>query len=64
MKNIIKRQYKRIVILSSALLVLSLSSSCSSDYLETDPTTAVSEESAYSSASNLMAIINGMHRDM
>lgn len=64
MKNIIKRQYKRIAILSSALLVLSLSSSCSSDYLETDPTTAVSEESAYSSASNLMAIINGMHRDM
>ncbi|RKS96044.1 RagB/SusD family nutrient uptake outer membrane protein [Chryseobacterium defluvii] len=64
MKNIIKRQYKRIVILSSALLILSLSSSCSSDYLETDPTTAVSEESAYSSASNLMAIINGMHRDM
>ncbi len=64
MKNIIKRQYKRIAILSSALLVLSLSSACSSDYLETDPTTAVSEESAYSSASNLMAIINGMHRDM
>ncbi|UOU98795.1 RagB/SusD family nutrient uptake outer membrane protein [Chryseobacterium daecheongense] len=64
MKNIIKRQYKKIVILSSALLVLSLSSSCSSDYLETDPTTAASEEAAYSSASNLMAIINGMHRNM
>ena len=65
MKNIIKRQYKRIAILSSALLMLSLSTtSCSSDYLETDPTTAVSEESAYSSASNLAAIINGMHRDM
>ncbi|WP_394675272.1 RagB/SusD family nutrient uptake outer membrane protein [uncultured Chryseobacterium sp.] len=38
--------------------------SCSSDYLETDPTTAVSEDAAYSSASNLAAIINGMHRNM
>ncbi|RKS96047.1 RagB/SusD family nutrient uptake outer membrane protein [Chryseobacterium defluvii] len=64
MKSIIKKQYKKIALLSSLLFVLCFNTSCSSDYLETDPTTAVSEETAYSSASNLKAIINGMHRDM
>jgi len=64
MKNSIKKRYKKIVVLFSALLIFTLSLSCSSDYLETDPTTAVSEETAFSTASNLMAIINGMHRDL
>ncbi|WP_267405926.1 MULTISPECIES: RagB/SusD family nutrient uptake outer membrane protein [unclassified Chryseobacterium] len=62
MKNI-KLHCKKLTIFSSLFLAFALSS-CHSDYLETDPTTAVSESAAYSSASNLMAIINGMHRDM
>lgn len=62
MKNI-EKHYKKIILLSFAFFALSMTS-CSSEYLETDPTTAVSEDAAYSSASNLMAIINGMHRDM
>ncbi|MBV8326050.1 RagB/SusD family nutrient uptake outer membrane protein [Chryseobacterium sp.] len=57
-----KKQYiKWAVVLSSVFTTMV---SCQSDYLETDPTTAVSEDAAYSSASNLAAIINGMHRDM
>lgn len=62
MKNI-EKHYKKIILLSFAFFALSMTS-CSSEYLETDPTTAVSEDAAYSSASNLKAIINGMHRDM
>ncbi|MCL8536741.1 RagB/SusD family nutrient uptake outer membrane protein [Chryseobacterium gallinarum] len=60
MKSIKKQYIKWAVVLS----VFTGMVSCQSDYLETDPTTAASEEAAYSSASNLMAIINGMHRDM
>ncbi|WP_292008708.1 RagB/SusD family nutrient uptake outer membrane protein [Chryseobacterium sp.] len=61
--KIIIEKYKILTVLS-ALIVGIFLNSCQSDYLETDPTTAVSEEAAYSSAANLMAIINGMHRDM
>ncbi|MBB6333400.1 hypothetical protein HNP24_004426 [Chryseobacterium sediminis] len=60
MKNIAKQYIKWAVVLS----VFTGMVSCESDYLEADPTTAASEEAAYSSASNLMAIVNGMHRDM
>ncbi|CAD0223371.1 RagB/SusD family nutrient uptake outer membrane protein [Chryseobacterium sp. JV274] len=60
MKNIKKQYIKWAVVLS----VFTGMVSCESDYLETDPTTAASEEAAYSSAANLMAIVNGMHRDM
>ncbi|KFF75047.1 carbohydrate-binding protein SusD [Chryseobacterium sp. P1-3] len=60
MKSVKKQYIKWAVVLS----VFTGMVSCQSDYLETDPTTAASEEAAYSSASNLMAIINGMHRDM
>ncbi|MDR6373134.1 hypothetical protein J2795_004323 [Chryseobacterium bernardetii] len=60
MKNIAKQYIKWAVVLS----VFTGTVSCESDYLETDPTTAASEEAAYSSAANLMAIVNGMHRDM
>ncbi|MDR3026581.1 RagB/SusD family nutrient uptake outer membrane protein [Chryseobacterium sp.] len=60
MKNIKKQYIKWAVVLS----VFTGMVSCESDYLEADPTTAASEEAAYSSASNLMAIVNGMHRDM
>ncbi|BFO66245.1 RagB/SusD family nutrient uptake outer membrane protein [Chryseobacterium sp. KCF3-3] len=60
MKNIAKKYIKWVVVLSALTGMVS----CQSDYLETNPTTAVSEEAAYSSAANLMAIVNGMHRDM
>lgn len=60
MKNFKKQYIKWAVVLS----VFTGMVSCESDYLETDPTTAASEEAAYSSAANLMAIVNGMHRDM
>ncbi|UKB79061.1 RagB/SusD family nutrient uptake outer membrane protein [Chryseobacterium sp. MEBOG07] len=60
MKNFKKQYIKWAVVLSVFTGVVS----CESDYLETDPTTAASEEAAYSSAANLMAIVNGMHRDM
>lgn len=62
MKNITKH-YKKLAVLSAAVLTLALTS-CKSDYLETDTTIAVPEDAAYSSASNLMAIINGMHRNL
>ncbi len=61
MKNINKQYIRWAFIFSSVCIALV---SCKSDYLETDPTTAVSEEAAYSSATNLMAVINGMHRDL
>ncbi|MFS4474238.1 RagB/SusD family nutrient uptake outer membrane protein [Chryseobacterium sp. T20] len=60
MKNIARQYIKWAVVLS----VFTGMASCESDYLETDPTTAASEEAAYSSSANLMAIVNGMHRDM
>jgi len=62
MKNITKH-YKKLAVLSAAVLTLALTS-CKSDYLETDTTIAVSEDAAYSSSANLMAIINGMHRNL
>jgi hypothetical protein len=62
MKNITKH-YKKFAVLSAAVFTLALTS-CKSDYLETDTTIAVSEDAAYSSSANLMAIINGMHRNM
>ncbi|WP_294207583.1 RagB/SusD family nutrient uptake outer membrane protein [uncultured Chryseobacterium sp.] len=62
MKNI--KKYKKIALLACMIALNGFTVSCSSDYLETDPTTAVSEDAAYSSASNLAAIISGMHRNM
>lgn len=38
--------------------------SCNSDYLETSPTDNVNEEMALSTADNLKALVNGMHRNM
>ena len=38
--------------------------SCSSDYLETAPTDNVNQEMALSTADNLAALVNGMHRNM
>lgn len=63
MKNSIKF-LKRTSVALVAVLFASSISSCRSDYLETNPTNAVSEATAYSTAANFAAIINGMHRNM
>ncbi|WP_294239919.1 MULTISPECIES: RagB/SusD family nutrient uptake outer membrane protein [Chryseobacterium] len=39
-------------------------SSCKGDFLETVPTDSVGDVSAVATAENLMAIVNGMHRDL
>lgn len=44
--------------------VLSLTPGCSSDYLETNPSTSVSESLVGSSIENLYMAINGIHRKM
>ena len=50
------------------LVVIGLSSfslsSCNDDYLDVVPTSSVSDQTIYSTADNLMAAINGMHRNM
>lgn len=52
-------------ILASLVLGASLTmSSCSDDFLDTVPTQSVSDATAYSTAENLMVIVNGMHRNM
>ncbi|MCL1663594.1 RagB/SusD family nutrient uptake outer membrane protein [Elizabethkingia ursingii] len=38
--------------------------SCNSDYLETSPTDNVNQDMALSTADNLKALVNGMHRNM
>ncbi|HAO08340.1 MAG TPA: RagB/SusD family nutrient uptake outer membrane protein [Chryseobacterium sp.] len=63
MKNSIKF-IKQIAVALFAVFFVSSINSCRSDYLETNPTDAVSEATAYSTASNFAAIINGMHRNM
>lgn len=52
-------------ILAALVLGSSLTlTSCSDDYLDTTPTSDVPDVVAYSTADNLMVIINGMHRNM
>lgn len=52
-----------IKILGLAAILLT-AGSCSSDFLETSPTDSVGAGDAVSTPANLLAIINGMHRDM
>lgn len=47
-----------------ALSTTLLLSSCDADFVDTTPTSSVSDETIFSSADNLMAAINGMHRNM
>ena len=47
---------------SAALLLTT--TACSDDYLDIVPTDAVAEETVFTNPSNLMAAINGMHRNM
>lgn len=47
-------------ILASALTL----TSCSADFADTNPTAEVSDENLFTNADNLMAAINGMHRNM
>ncbi len=55
---------KKTIFLAAASVVLSMTASCERDYLETDPTDAVSEETATATVANLSTVINGMHRNM
>ena len=50
--------------LAAAAAVMSTFSSCESEYLATDPTDAVSVETAGSTVANLNTVLNGMHRNM
>lgn len=50
--------------LSTIVLSTLLFTSCNEDYLDTSPTSSVQEETVYATADNLMAAINGMHRNM
>lgn len=59
-----KSIFKKIVTITTVAMVIMAISSCESDYLETDPTDAVSVALATSTVDNLSNIINGMHRDM
>lgn len=52
-------------ILAALVLGSSLTlTSCSDDFLDTTPTSSVSDAVAYATGENLMVIINGMHRNM
>jgi len=56
---------KKFKILISALVVSSLFfTSCNDDFLDTTPTSSVGDKTIYSTADNLMAAVNGMHRNM
>lgn len=47
-----------------ASVVLTTAVSCERDYLATDPTDSVSEQTAYANVANISTVINGMHRNM
>jgi starch-binding outer membrane protein, SusD/RagB family len=57
MKNILNK------FLISGLFILMISS-CKQDFLETVPTSAVSESSAFATTANAMMALNGIHRAM
>lgn len=52
------------ILLVSGLSLLSIFSSCESDYLDKDPTESASELLVTSSLENLNVALNGMHRNM
>jgi len=56
---------KKIKLLLAVVAMSTLTlSSCSDDYLDVVPTSSVSDQTIYSTADNLLAAINGMHRNM
>ena len=55
---------KKTIFLAVATAVLSTAVSCERDYLNTDPTDAISEQTANATVSNMATVINGMHRNM
>lgn len=55
---------KKILFFSAAAAVLSMVSSCESEYLETTPTDSIGEVKVTESVANLNVVINGMHRNM
>lgn len=58
------RKYFKQVFAGSLLLVSAVLTSCSSDYLDTDPTESVSDVAAVSSAANAYKSLNGIARTM
>lgn len=55
---------KKTILLAAFSVILTVSTSCERDYLQTDPTDAVSESTATSTVANLSTLVNGMHRNM
>lgn len=52
------------IFLAVASVVLTTAVSCERDYLTTDPTDSVSEQTAYETVDKIQVIVNGMHRNM
>lgn len=57
-----KQKFNKIILGLLALLLVTVS--CRNEFLETTPTDSIGQGAAVGTAENLMAIINGMHRDM
>lgn len=55
---------KKTIFLAAASALLTLGVSCERDYLATDPTDSISEQTGTATISNLTTIMNGMHRNM
>ena len=47
-----------------AVLALAFTTSCEKGFLDTAPTSSISEESVFSTSENAMMAINGIHRRM
>lgn len=59
-----KNTFNKILAIGTVAIAMMALISCESDYLETDPTDAVSVELATATVDNLSNIVNGIHRDM
>jgi len=55
---------KRRLIYLTLLLGVFAFSSCSEDYLETTPTSAIAESDAFKTTDNALIALNGIHRSM
>ena len=62
--KLINKKIKNLFIGALSVFTIATVNSCSSDYFDTNPTDAVSDAEAFSTADNVMAIVNGMIRDM
>ncbi|MBU4539371.1 MAG: RagB/SusD family nutrient uptake outer membrane protein [Weeksellaceae bacterium] len=55
---------KKTFFLAIASVALTATVSCERDYLNTDPTDSVSEQTAYETVDKIKVVVNGMHRNM